>query len=507
MVALAALAPAVAPAIGPATSLSAAGSAAAASVTGSLSVTPDRYIAGQAVRFRGHLGHTARSVHLQSNMNRPGDGWDEVPDSTFHTDGNGDFDFTFRAPAMNNISYRVVAGRIATRSYLFTASPQELTLAPQGGDPYYPFHRVGAGKQVTLVVDTTPTTRGAFGTPPPIPGRTVTLQERTAPDRWQDVATDTTDADGRASFTVSAPSSGTEVLRARQERWTEGGSRIGWFASFPAYLTVSGPSVEEPRTHATVRSSAPQSPFRPTASQHYKWGRSRFDYAWERGQDLDSPPSKGYVLDGRWRDTSDGTGRATAFNGGLVLQSKLQHVGPGDRGTTTATLHGAEQRYGRWEFRLQGRNWEVGARPYQFRLELVPAGSAVTDCAPQGIVLADFTIGSPGMRFGVRSQSAGLQWRRTLPAVRLADQPFNVAVEVAKGHITWFRDGRPIGSVTSKRAQLGTDLVPRLSLVGEQDVEMNGAQVNSDWQRSWTLRAGKQVTSRIGLGSAPYTGC
>jgi hypothetical protein len=170
-------------------------------------------------------------------------------------------------------------------------------------------------------------------------------------------------------------------------------------------------------------------------------------------------------------------------------------------------LHGAAQAYGRWEFRLQGRTWETGARPYQFLLELVPAGSGLHDCSPQSIVLADFTMGSPGLRFGVRSRSADLVWERTLPDVRLADQPFNVAVEVSKGHITWFRDGNPIGTVKDRRAQLGVRLVPRLSLIGEQDVEMNGAQVNSDWQRSWSLGNGERVTSGTALTRAPYSTC
>ena len=508
VVALAVLVPALAPAVAPATSSFSAGVAAAATVTGSLSVTPTRYIAGQAVRFRGHLGGTARTVHLQSHMNRPGDTWREVPDSTFRTDSHGDFDFSFRAPAMFNLSYRVVSGGLATPPYLFTASPQELTLTPVNGDPDYPFYHVRAGARFTAVVDTTPTVRGTFGTPPAIPGRTVTLQERTSANRWKKVATGITDVDGQAVFTVAAPDSGSRVLRVRQEPWTAGSNAIGSFASFPAYFIVSGDHVvDEPHSTATVPDRTPQSPFRPTASQHYKWGRSRFDYAWESGQSLSSPPSKGDTRRGRWHDTSDGTGRVTPFNGGLVLQSKLRHVGPGDRGTSTAALHGAAQAHGRWEFRLQGRTWETGATPYEFRLELVPTGSGGTDCSPQSIVLADVTMGSPGMRFGVRSRSAGREWRRTLPAVRLADQPFNVGVEVAKGHITWFRDGKPIGTVKDSRAQLGVKLVPRLSLIGEQDVEMNGAQVNSDWQRSWTLRAGKQVTSGHALTRGPYDGC
>jgi len=31
--------------------------------------------------------------------------------------------------------------------------------------------------------------------------------------------------------------------------------------------------------------------------------------------------------------------------------------------------------------------------------------------------------------------------------------------------------------------------------------------VNSDWQRSWSLRAGEQVTSGAALTRAPYSDC
>jgi hypothetical protein len=106
----------------------------------------------------------------------------------------------------------------------------------------------------------------------------------------------------------------------------------------------------------------------------------------------------------------------------------------------------------------------------------------------------------------VRSRDAELVWRRTLPDVQLAEEPFNVAVEIGHRHITWFRDSTPIGTVKDRRAQLGVKLVPRLSLVGDQ-VEMNAAQVNSDWQRSWTLRAGDHVKNAPALGRTRYSGC
>lgn len=504
---LPALAPAVAPQLAAGTSLAGTGAAEAAT-TGSLTVTPNKYLPGQALRFRGDLGIAGvRPVHLESHMNRPGDTWGQVADSTFSTNADGSFDFRFRAPAMNNISYRVVGGGQVTNAHRFNANQQELTLTPVKTSPEYPFYRVGAGSSLDLLVDTTPAIQTAFGTPPPIPGRTVRLQERTDENTWTTIASGTTDEDGHAFFTVTSPASGTRVLRARQAPWTVGANQIGWYASFPAYFIVSGAaSVHEPRTTAATPTSSASSPHRPTASQRFRWGASRWDYAWEAGQSLSSPPSKGDIRRGKWRASSDGTGRATPFNGGLVLQSKYKKVGPGDRGSTAAILRGGAQERGRWEFRLQGRPWEVGARPYRFRVELVPAGTSAGDCSPNSVVVAEFTLTEPGMRFGVQNRTVGTEWRGELPKLLLAEHPFNVAVEVGNGHITWFHDSDPIGTVKDTQAQLDVKLVPRLSLLGDQ-VEMNGAQVNSDWQRSWPLGTGSQVQSGPALSRTSYAGC
>ncbi|WP_435743558.1 hypothetical protein [Nocardioides sp. SYSU DS0663] len=484
----------------------------------SLSVTPTVHVAGQAVRFRGNIGRTGRrAVHLQSHMNRPGDRWLDVPGTSFRTDARGDFDFVFPAPSMFKISYRVAAGRLATSSYLFNARPQEITLSLAGRDADLPFHAIAPLLPFTVVADTTPAVRSALGTPPPLPGRTVHLQERVGGSGWRTIDTGVTDAEGHARFRVEAPLLGQRVLRARQERWTRGRSAIGWYPSFPAYFSVLGlpdlgdllgldlsrEAAARPVAPAPGQRVAARSPLRPTASERHGWGASLFDFAWERGQDLDAPPSKGTRLRGGWRDTSDGTGRAVPFNGGLVLQSKLKHGGVGDLGTTTATLRRNTQVRGRWEFRLQGHVWEGAGRPYRFLLELVPPGAPVTACSPRSIVVADVTMGTPGLGVGVRSQPRGAVWRRTLGDVRLAETPFNMAVEVGRRHVTWFRDGQPVATVKDARAQLGTRLVPRLSLVGER-AEMAGAQVDSDWQRAWSLDRGRQVRSGAPLARSSY---
>ena len=88
----------------------------------------------------------------------------------------------------------------------------------------------------------------------------------------------------------------------------------------------------------------------------------------------------------------------------------------------------------------------------------------------------------------------------------MGEVPFNVAVEVGAKHTTWFVDGKPVGTVKDKRAHLGPRLVPRLSLVGG-DQEMNGAEVDSDWQRGWSLDRGKQVTTGPALTRSAYAAC
>lgn len=482
--------------------------------TGTLSVTPAVVVGGQAVRMTGTIGAQGRrKVHVQWHMNRPGDVWVDVADTTHKTDRKGRFDFTFPAPSAVGIpiGLRVVAGALKTPDYQLKARQQELTVSLADAEPNKVSYGVVPGLPFEVVVDTVPAVRAALGAPPVLPGRVVTLQQRVDGNRWQTLGTSSTDLAGQATFSVAAPLFGELVLRARQERWTQGRDEIGWFASFPTYFGV-GLVPDRSQSRPVARTRPPASPvsgrkdpLRPTASQTWGWGGSLWDYDWGFGEDFESKPYRGTWLGGRWLDTSDGTGRVVPFNGGLVLQSKLAHTGDGDLGTTTATLQGSAQKRGRWEFRLQGHAWEQGPRPYRFLLELVPEGAPVVTCSPASIVVADVVVGSTGLAVGVRDRAAGTVWTGHDPKAHLAEAPFNMAVEVGKKHITWFRDAKPLFTLTGRRPQLGVPLVPRLSLVGQQE-EMNGAQVDSDWQRAFSLTRGKQVKKGRALDSvAPYS--
>jgi hypothetical protein len=479
-------------------------------LTGSLRVSPSVHLGGQAVHFAGNIPALGvRTIHLQLNMLRPGDHWTDVPSSTFHTDLLGGFRFVFPAPSMFDIAYRVVSGSHVTRKYVFNAPPQEITLAPPGADTDFPIYRVSANRAFAVVADTTPDVRSTHPTPPVVLGRVVVLQERTDRLSWRALGHATVaDSSGEVAFTLPAPGPGQRVLRAVQKRWTEGANDIGWSASFPAYFTSeSWPDdllYDDAANQAAPVGDVTESASRPTAALRYHWGFPLYDFAWDRGQDLDTPPGRGTRLVGAWADTSTGTGRVTPYNGALVLQSKLRHIGPGDLGTTTATLRHNSQAHGRWEFRLQEHLWEKGGAPYRFILELVPDTVPPGACAPSAITVADFTAGRTSLSVGIRNKASHAAWRRTQSDVVRPGRAFNGAVEVGRDHVTWFRDAKPVGTVKDPHARLGVALTPRLSLVGEQ-VEMNGAQVDSDWQRSFRLESGTQVTNAPGLTRFDYT--
>ena len=114
-------------------------------------------------------------------------------------------------------------------------------------------------------------------------------------------------------------------------------------------------------------------------------------------------------------------------------------------------------------------------------------------CSDQSITVADFSVNRAGLRFGVGSPAANASWTRTMSGITLNDTPRNVAVEVAPDHISWFYDGKVVGTVKDPAALSTGDLTPRISLVGSAQDEMNTTSLISDWQRAWTLKAGTQV--------------
>jgi hypothetical protein len=475
----------------------------------SLTVSPRIYVGGQAVTYRGNLGvRGTRNIHLQINMGGSNT-WTDLPGTRATTKADGSFSFTHPALSMFGIRVRVASGGTATPAITSDARSQDLVLdAPS---------RVNAGDNFTIRVDTTPTLLRRPDLPPPaFPGRDLTLQQRVNGDSWQTLETTVTDASGNGQFNVTAGNSSPAVYRVRQEDWIKNGSKIGWFPSFPTYVAVggaSGPGVAAPSSTTTAsrevlstqRSAArvaARASGATTASQKYGWRPALWDFAWEFGESLTSRPYRGTDRRGGWLDTSNGSGRAAKHNGGLMLDSQRGVDGPGDFGTTAATLQGNPMKYGRWETKLRLKSPERNTRDYHVRLELIPSEAADYHCGGQNITVADLTPHGSTLTVGAKAFRANRQWTSRAPIGSLLGPSATFSVEVARGHISWFLNGRVIATLRDQTAVSDVPMTLRFSLVGKGQQEMNRTQAISDWQRGFSLDRGRTVTS----GKAPQRG-
>jgi hypothetical protein len=496
---------------------------------GSLSFSPQAYVGGQALTFSGRLPRTgSRRITLQQHMNRPGDEWFAVRGFSGTTAADGSFSFSFPAPAMGGIRFRVVSrgnrGVVATPAVSLRAKAQDLTVWVAGADPTAaraPGHAV-AGLPFTLSVDTTPSlvrrpeTLGL----PVFAGRTLTLQRRVDGATWQTLGTSVVLPDGMGYFPGVTEAAGTVVYRVRQEDVVAAGNRIGWIQSFPTYVTVLEAGQARVASAAGPRTTSPTSAPVPgpvagrrtagaasaTASSRYGWYPTLWDYSWESGQSLTSPPDQGSVRTGWWQDYADGAGRVSRQNGGLYLDSQRNNAGgPGDFGTTRATLLGAAQAYGRWEVRLRLKSAEATAKDFRVLVELVPERPEDYACGRRNITLAEVAAHSGTLTFGARADTR--QWTGTRSIPSLVHTSPAVAAEVAPDHITWFWDGRPIGTVKDADAVSDVPLTLRFSMVGDQVTEHNQTGVVSDWQRGFALGRGTQVRSGDSLRAGDLTTC
>jgi len=479
----------------------------------SLHISPRAYVGGQNVTFEGNIGRTGvRRVHLQTHMGRPGDRWTDLEGGfSAQTERDGDFRFSHQAPSMFGIKMRVVSGRVATPAVTFDAKSQDLVLDAVGTPT--------AGEPFTLRVDTTPDLprRPDLDGLPVFEGRTLTLQRRVNGDQWETLATTATDGNGNGSFQQTVAQPGTVVYRVRQEDWTKGGSQVGWFPSFPTPVRVVGDSarsaVPAPTSTTSRSTSGTATPLparaaggHATASKTFGWSPSLWDFAWEFGESLTSRAYRGTDRRGRWIDTSDGSGRAAKHNGGLMLDSQRDPEGPGDHGTTAVTLRGNPAKYGRWEAKMRLKWAERSARDYHALIELVPERARDYRCGARNITVADVAVSGSTLRIGAKALRGAREWSATkrYDAVQTSAQSF--AVEVSKRHISWFLNGRVIGTVRSRAAVSDVPMTLRLSLVGDGQHEMNKTQFISDWQRSFSLERGRKVTSGARLKTGTHAG-
>ena len=493
-----------------------------------LKVSPGLYVGGQALTIEGNIGRLGvQRVRLQFNMGRPGDTWGDPAGGSTWTKPDGSFRFTYPAPSMFGILVRVASGRAATPAKTLNARSQDLVLTAVPTTRGLGPGQVLAGERFAIEVDTTPTIRGRTDLPgPAFKDRTLTLQKRVDGDRWQDLGTTTTDGEGQGRFEQTVAEPGTVVYRVRQESLTTNGNEIGWFPSFPTYVEVlpttgravaplaaTGTARQTPRQAAPRGSSRASTPeFRTvggkplTASKAHGWARPLWDFAWEYGESLTSKPVRGSDPSGWWSDASNGSGRAAKHNGGLMLDSQRESHGPGDHGTTSATLRGNPMKYGRWETKLRLKSPENNARDYRVRVELVPDRPGDYHCGAQNITVADIAAHGPHITVGARAMRGARKWtyRKRIGSLNGTSAAF--AVEVTKRHISWFVNGRVIATLRSEAAVSDVPLTLRLSLVGDGQEEMNRTAAISDWQRAFSLTRGKQTTSGHPLRQGTYAG-
>ena len=491
----------------------------AASQQASLSISPRVFVGGQRVTLSGNIGRSGvRIVRLEGSMGRAYDSWTRK--ARTRTDAQGNFSFSVIAPSMFGIKRRVTAaGGLRTPVVKLVARSQDLVLTPD--------RRPVAGERFTILVDTTPTLRRRPDLPPPMfPNRMLTLQRRVGTG-WTNLdQTTVDDSDGRGRFNITVNNPGVVDYRVRQENYFDNGHEIGWFPSFPTRVRVSASGsgktarvFEDPWAEASRVASSDVStlgvlapaarrgkPARP-ASSVFGWNPALFDFAWEHGESLDSRPARGTRRVGRWIDGATGYGRAAKHNGGMTLDSKRDNAaGPGDRGSTWATLRGNARAYGRWEVRLRLKSIESRARDYRTKIELVPERPSQYRCGGQNITVANLAAHSRRMQFGVKSTRANRQWARSRRIGRIEGASQTLAVEVGKRHITWFRNGRVIGTVRNSAAVSDVPLTLRLTLQGKGGREMNRTMAIFDWMRGFTLRKGKQKKNGNALRVSRFRG-
>ena len=155
-------------------------------------------------------------------------------------------------------------------------------------------------------------------------------------------------------------------------------------------------------------------------------------------------------------------------------------------GTVTATATGHNQRYGRWEARVRGRQYGTGATPFHVLWELVPMDSGGYHCGARSLMLSDYQLGRNHADVHVRNlPDADFTAGKWLP---LDDDQFHTyAIEVTPDHVSWFVDTRVVMTERRSAARSGALFAPRFRLAAQPGATMNQGRMQMDWVRYYTL--------------------
>lgn len=234
-----------------------------------LNVTPGSgSYGGQQVTFSGDMGSGEQRIFLQ-RRGSVGATWANVIDprtgKNFSrlTNRDGTFTFTFPAPAMNEVYFRVHSGSADTPAHQFKSKHQDAEFSLIESNPAdVPLPRGFAvvDEPFRFEIDTVATDKDGKPTRPVLAGRQVTLQVRNGLGAWQDTPDDSIiGRNGKLSFPTedrAAPTRAPEVYRVVMDEWIQDGDRVGWFPSLPFHLeVVNRPKpVTDPAATATASS-------------------------------------------------------------------------------------------------------------------------------------------------------------------------------------------------------------------------------------------------------------
>ncbi len=459
--------------------------------TGTLSVSPSRFVSGQSLTWSGRLPvKGVRTITMQRFLNRPGDTWLNVDGFRAKTKADGSFSFHYPAPDMIDIGFRVKSGKhVTTKLDLFPDQQDVVLWAEQSGSGRAtPTTRVQADVPFVIVADTAP--RDGM---PVFPGRVLTLQRRVGPTTWRTVGVTAAGSTGQGRFLDLTQGSGTTAYRVIEADVTTGRHRIGWYPSFPTYLaagaqagrTTTRTPARPTRTTDPLSTRAPLARAATTAALRWSWGYPIFDFDWTSGESLTSNPWRGSRPRGKWTEYLGGTGRVAKRSGQLSVSSgRTDRYGSGNRGTTATTLHGNAQSYGRWEAKLRTVTLTGGER-YLVRAELVPERARDYDCGAHNITIAEVRQGDATALIGAAKGTS--RWTRSINLGNIEGSSPAVAVELMADHVTWFVNSQPVGVLRARQLTGGVPMTLRLSLVGSGDREMANTTLLSDWQRAFPL--------------------
>lgn len=479
--------------------------------TGTLSVSPSRFVSGQSLTWSGRLPvKGVRTITMQRFLNRPGDTWLNVDGFSAKTKADGSFSFHYPAPDMIDIGFRVRSGKYVTKKLDLFPDQQDVVLWAEQSESgrATPTTRVQAGLPFVIVADTAPRD-GA----PVFPGRLLTLQRRVDRATWRTVGTTVAGPTGQGRFVDLTQGSGTTAYRVLEADVTTGRHRIGWYPSFPTYLTAgtqadrtaagTGTPARRDRPTDPVSTHAPLARAATTAALRWRWGYPIFDFDWTSGESLTSKPWRGSRPRGRWTEYLAGTGRVAKRSGQLSVSSgRTDRYGSGNRGTTATTLHGNAQSWGRWEAKLRTVTLTRGER-YLVRAELVPERARDYDCGAHNITIAEVRQGESTALIGAAKGTS--RWTRTISLGNLESSSPAVAVELMADHVTWFVNSQPVGVLKAGKVTGGVPMTLRLSLVGSGDREMSNTTLLSDWQRAFPLNHSPGVVKGPALTKSKRT--